>query len=132
MSSDRGDPRSATRGATDGSDRADVPDGEGTPEEDEANGADGGAAADEDGVGGDEEADGESDEAVDGEASAEADRPDETVPAVELGLYQLSVKVNGQSSDSIDDVEASARRLMDYLVDTAEALEDNPDDRGLG
>jgi hypothetical protein len=130
MSSDRGDPRSTGGGAAHGSRRADVPDGTETPEEDEADGADDGdqgdAATDGDGVG--------DEEAVDGEAGeqAAAERPDETVPAVELGLYQLSVKVNGQSSDSIDDVEASARRLMDYLVETAEALEDNPDDRGLG
>jgi hypothetical protein len=127
MSSDRGDSRSTGGGAAHGSHRADVPDGTGTPEED---GADDGEGADaptdgEDVAGDEEAADGEADEAA-------AERPDETVPAVELGLYQLSVKVNGQSSDSIDDVEASARRLMDYLVDTAEALEDSPDDRGLG
>jgi hypothetical protein len=40
--------------------------------------------------------------------------------------------VSGQASDATEDVEATARRLMDYLVEQAEALEDDPDDRGLG
>ncbi|MCO8267075.1 hypothetical protein ACOZ4B_19545 [Haloferax prahovense] len=83
------------------------------------------------------------DEPVDTDATVEAadggtDEPDngngngdETVPHVELDLYELSVRVSGQSSDELDDVEASATRLMDYLVDHAKELEDQPDSRGL-
>jgi hypothetical protein len=56
---------------------------------------------------------------------------DETVPAVEMDLYDLSVRVSGQSSDDLDAVEDAARSLMDYLVEQAHALEDRPDDRGL-
>jgi hypothetical protein len=57
---------------------------------------------------------------------------DETVPAVEIELYQLSVSVSGQSDDSLEDIEGTARRLMDYLVEQAQSLEDAPDNRGLG
>ncbi|WP_152041738.1 hypothetical protein [Salinigranum salinum] len=56
---------------------------------------------------------------------------DETVPAVELDLYDLSVRVSGQSTDDLDAVEGAARELMDFLVDRARTLEDRPDDRGL-
>jgi hypothetical protein len=56
---------------------------------------------------------------------------DETVPTVELDLYDLSVRVSGQSTDDLDAVEDTARSLMDYLVERAHALEDRPDDRGL-
>jgi hypothetical protein len=56
---------------------------------------------------------------------------DETVPAVELDLYDLSVRVSGQSTDDLDAVEDAARGLMDYLVGQARRLEDRPDDRGL-
>jgi len=56
---------------------------------------------------------------------------DETVPAVELDLYDLSVRVSGQSADDLDAVEDAARGLMDYLVGQAQRLEDRPDDRGL-
>ncbi|ADQ67177.1 hypothetical protein GL213_08015 [Halogeometricum borinquense] len=56
---------------------------------------------------------------------------DDTVPNVELGLYQLSVRVSGRSEDDLQSVEDSAKRLMDYLIDRAEELEERPDDRGL-
>jgi hypothetical protein len=71
------------------------------------------------------------DEEAEGDEERNGDR-DETTPSVELELYQLSVRVSGQASDATEDVEATAQRLMDYLVDQAEALEDEPDDRGLG
>ncbi|POG57120.1 hypothetical protein [Haloferax marisrubri] len=73
-----------------------------------------------------EAADGGTDERDNGNGNG-----DETVPHVELDLYELSVRVSGQSSDELDDVEASATRLMDYLVDHAKELEDQPDTRGL-
>ncbi len=57
---------------------------------------------------------------------------DETTPHVELDLYQISVRVSGQSSDELREVESTARRLMDYLIEQSETLEDAPDDRGLG
>ncbi|WP_396612540.1 hypothetical protein ACH9L7_04495 [Haloferax sp. S1W] len=57
---------------------------------------------------------------------------DETVPHVELELYELSVRVSGQSTDGLDEVEESATRLMDVLIDHARKLEDKPDTRGLG
>ncbi|WP_411968610.1 hypothetical protein [Haloferax sp. YSSS75] len=56
---------------------------------------------------------------------------DETVPHVELGLYELSVRVSGQSDDELEDVEKSATRLMEFLIDQAKQLEDQPDTRGL-
>lgn len=56
---------------------------------------------------------------------------DETVPHVELGLYELSVRVSGQSDDELEDVEESATRLMEFLIDQAKQLEDQPDTRGL-
>jgi hypothetical protein len=59
------------------------------------------------------------------------DTGDETVPTVELDLYDLSVRVSGQSTDDLDAVGDAARDLMDYLVDRAKKLEDSPDDRGL-
>jgi hypothetical protein len=65
------------------------------------------------------------------EVDDEDDGGDETVPTVELDLYDLSVRVSGQSTDDLDAVEGAARSLMDYLVDQAQALEDRPDDRGL-
>ncbi|ELZ77734.1 hypothetical protein DEQ92_00590 [Haloferax sp. Atlit-6N] len=73
-----------------------------------------------------EAADGGTDERDNGNGNG-----DDTVPHVELDLYELSVRVSGQSSDELDDVEASATRLMDYLVDHAKELEDQPDSRGL-
>ena len=79
------------------------------------------------------EADG-GDVADDGEESADAELSngyDDTVPNVELGLYQLSVRVSGRSDDDLQTVEESAKRLMDYLIDSAEELEERPDDRGL-
>ena len=63
--------------------------------------------------------------------NGEDDNGDETVPTVELDLYDLSVRVSGQSTDDLDAVEGAARGLMDYLVDQAQRLEDRPDDRGL-
>ena len=57
---------------------------------------------------------------------------DETVPSVELELYELTVRLSGRSDDDLTDVEESAKRLLDYLVQNARHLEDHPDDRGLG
>ncbi|AUV81914.1 hypothetical protein C2R22_09845 [Salinigranum rubrum] len=65
------------------------------------------------------------------EAEREGDNGDETVPTVELDLYDLSVRVSGQSTDDLDAVGDAARDMMDYLVDRAKELEDSPDDRGL-
>ena len=56
----------------------------------------------------------------------------ETVPEVELGLYQASVRVQGRADDDLDTVTDSARELIDYLIEKAETLEDQPDGRGLG
>lgn len=68
--------------------------------------------------------------AHDGDESDD-DQP-ETAPEVELGLYQISVRVKGSNGDGLDDVEDTARSLVDHLVETAETLEDDPDQRGLG
>jgi hypothetical protein len=68
---------------------------------------------------------------VDDEDAAE-ERGDETVPNVELSLYELSVRVSGRSDDGLRDVEESATRLMDYLIERSKELEERPDDRGLG
>jgi hypothetical protein len=80
-------------------------------------------------------ADGDTDaDPVDGGDAEDADVNngyDDTVPNVELGLYQLSVRVSGRSDDDLKTVEDSAKRLMDYLIDRAEELEERPDDRGL-
>ncbi|MDS0292686.1 hypothetical protein [Halogeometricum luteum] len=73
-------------------------------------------------------------DATDGEDGREtelSDGRDDTVPNVELGLYQLSVRVSGRSDDDLQTVEDSAKRLMDYLIDRAGELEERPDDRGL-
>ena len=83
-----------------------------------------------------EEASAEADggDATDGEDGRDAEVAngfDETVPNVELGLYQLSVRVSGRSEDDLQTVEDSAKRLMDYLIDRAGELEERPDDRGL-
>lgn len=72
------------------------------------------------------------DENVGDEFDEENGNGDDTVPQVELNLFQASVLVRGRSCDTLDDVETTARRLMDYLVDQAEALDEKPDDRGLG
>lgn len=70
------------------------------------------------------------------EAADDHEKPDDTsadsAPSVELELYQLSVSVTGKSADDLSDVEESAVRLLEELVDTAEQLEDSPDGRGLG
>jgi hypothetical protein len=80
-------------------------------------------------------ADGDADaEPVDADDEEDADLNngyDDTVPNVELGLYQLSVRVSGRSDDDLKTVEDSAKRLMDYLIDRAAELEERPDDRGL-
>ena len=70
-----------------------------------------------------------SDAAANGEA---LDPGRETVPEVELGLYQVSVRVKGRADDDLAAVEETAVRLIDHLVERAETLEEAPDDRGLG
>jgi hypothetical protein len=67
--------------------------------------------------------------AADGEP--EENNGTETVPSVDLDLYDLSVRVSGQATDDLDAVEDTARSLMEYLVEQAHALENRPDDRGL-
>lgn len=82
----------------------------------------------------------ESESLTDGEGRLEEDEANEettenhdpTVPQVELSMYQLNVKVSGQATDGLDDVEDTATRLMDYLIERTDALEDQPDGRGLG
>jgi len=59
-----------------------------------------------------------------GDDAAAAEHP----PTVELSLYELDVSVRGAESDSLDDVEASAENLMDYLVEQHHRLEDGPED----
>lgn len=56
----------------------------------------------------------------------------DTVPSIEMGLFQISVSVTGKTTDDLEDVEATAERLLDRLVERAEDLEDAPDGRGLG
>jgi len=56
----------------------------------------------------------------------------ETVPEVELGLYQVTVRVSGQADDDLAEVEETATRLVDHLVERASTLEEEPDERGLG
>ena len=48
---------------------------------------------------------------------------------VTLELYDLSVEVDGAPDDDLDDVEATATELMDYLVEQHYALEQGTDDR---
>ncbi|MFB6304529.1 MAG: hypothetical protein ABEH47_05135 [Haloferacaceae archaeon] len=73
------------------------------------------------------------DAATDGStADGRSEEGDETVPSVDLNVYQLSVSVSGRSDDDLAEVEETARRLMDYLVDRAERLEEHPEGRGLG
>lgn len=69
---------------------------------------------------------------TDVESANESDDQDPTVPEVELSMYQLNVTVSGQTTDSLDTAEESAKRLMEYLVERAERLEDHPDGRGMG
>ena len=76
-------------------------------------------------------ADDEAEHAADGGSDDENGNGDDTVPHVELGLYELSVRVSGQSDDELEDVEESATRLMEFLIDQAKQLEDQPDTRGL-
>lgn len=64
------------------------------------------------------------------ESDAEAgnDKP----PTVELELHQLTVSASGRTDDELETVAYRARELMDYLIDHAERLDDQPDGRGLG
>ncbi|MFB6177979.1 MAG: hypothetical protein ABEI99_12740 [Halobaculum sp.] len=71
-------------------------------------------------------------EAAPDDGPASSDESAESAPEVELGLYQISVRVVGSNGDGLDDVEETARSLVDHLVETAETLEDEPDQRGLG
>ncbi len=57
---------------------------------------------------------------------------DDTVPSVELELFQITVSVTGQADDDLPAVEESAVRLLDEVVERAEQLQDGPDGRGLG
>ncbi|ESP89125.1 hypothetical protein [Candidatus Halobonum tyrrellensis] len=76
---------------------------------------------------------GGADDAEGTERSADAEEPGpDTVPEVELGLYQVSVRVKGRADDDLTTVEETAVRLVDHLVERAETLEEAPDDRGLG
>ncbi|MFB6157063.1 MAG: hypothetical protein ABEJ34_04395 [Haloferacaceae archaeon] len=69
--------------------------------------------------------------ATDGARDADGDTDDDTVPTVELDLYQLSVSVSGRSDDDLAAVEGTARDLMGYLVDQAERLEEGGGGRGV-
>jgi hypothetical protein len=85
----------------------------------------------------DAETDGEGGSADAGDTDADAAGADgegapDTAPEVELGLYQIDVRVRGSADDDLDDVEGTARELVDHLVDQAQQLEDEPDGRGLG
>jgi hypothetical protein len=53
-------------------------------------------------------------------------------PEVELGLYQINVRVRGTNDDDLDAVEETACGLVEHLVEQAKELEDEPDGRGLG
>jgi|GEM_PF-2930794 len=64
---------------------------------------------------------------ADGEGGAS-----ETAPEVELGLYQIDVRVKGSADDDLEAVETTARGLVEHLVEQAKQLEDEPDGRGLG
>lgn len=71
------------------------------------------------------------DAASDGGNGDGTDEEDGTVPSVDLTVYQLSVSVSGRSDDELADVEATARGLMDYLVEQAERLEEGSEGRGV-
>lgn len=75
---------------------------------------------------------GMADESGDEETTDGPDAGADTVPTVDLDLYQLSVSVSGQAEDELDEVEETARRLMEYLVDQSARLEERPENRGLG
>ncbi|QLG26980.1 hypothetical protein HUG10_05250 [Halorarum halophilum] len=82
----------------------------------------------------DEDAD-ERDGSDSGDEDTENGHPDagaDTVPEVELSLYQVSVRVRGRGDDGLSTVEETAIRLVDHLVERAETLEEEPDKRGLG
>lgn len=76
--------------------------------------------------------DGEYDDETGEQHDETSENHDPSVPQVELSLYQLNVKVGGQATDELADVEESAIRLMDYLIEQTGTLEDKPDGRGLG
>lgn len=67
------------------------------------------------------------------EAEQPTDSPTgpEPSPRVDLALHGVTVSVMGGSDDELDAIEESARRLMDYLVEKNEELEDDPDEYGL-
>ena len=112
---------------TDDADSEEAVDPEGeTGDVDEGEDETEGRPADAEADGGENAADGE-----DGRDAELSNGSDDTVPNVELGLYQLSVRVSGRSDDDLQTVEDSAKRLMDYLIDRAGELEERPDDRGL-
>lgn len=76
--------------------------------------------------------DGERDDETGEQHDEASENHDPSVPQVELSLYQLNVKVSGQATDELADVEESATRLMNYLIEQTGTLEDRPDGRGLG
>ena len=82
----------------------------------------------------DEDADdgGGSDRADGGGEDVQPDAGADSVPEVELSLYQVSVRVRGRGDDDLSAVEETATRLVDYLVERAETLDQEPDQRGLG
>lgn len=98
-------------------------------ETDDEGGSDG--AGDTDAGAGDTDADAGDTDAGAAEAETDDGTPD-TAPEVELGLYQIDVRVRGSADDDLDNVEGTARELVDHLVDQAQQLEDEPDGRGLG
>lgn len=65
--------------------------------------------------------------------NAESEAVDgESVPEIELALYQAEVAVRGRADDDLADVESTARDLMDHLAELAQDLEEPPADIGLG
>lgn len=99
----------------------------------ETNGEDGATDGDTTETSDDGATDGGADDAEDeGDDGPDGENGPDSVPEVSLTLYQLTVSVTGQASDDLTDVEESAMRLMDYLVEKSGDLEDHPDNRGLG
>jgi hypothetical protein len=121
----------AQPGTTGGDDASDERPAERTADDggtdDDGTGDDAAEASADDGA-----TDGGADDATDEADEQNGDDGRDSVPEVSLTLYQLTVSVTGQASDDLTDVEESAMRLMDYLVEKSGDLEDHPDDRGLG